>query len=104
MASGGQSSSASAGHVSGQQRDGCTGSAPAVTNFEEEYCRFCTSTSAATITRSRRSRSAPPDQPNTYHGFTLADHAFVYNFGNPFSGTHFGYPRMYGARLKFTFH
>ena len=27
--------------------------------------RFCTSTSAATITRSRRSRSAPPDQPNT---------------------------------------
>ncbi len=34
----------------------------------------------------------------------LADHAFVYNFGNPFSGTHFGYPRMYGARVKFTFH
>jgi outer membrane receptor protein involved in Fe transport len=34
----------------------------------------------------------------------LADHAFVYNFGNPFSGTHFGYPRMFGGRLKFTFH
>ena len=34
----------------------------------------------------------------------LADHAFVYNFGNPFSGTHFGYPRMIGGRLKFTFH
>jgi outer membrane receptor protein involved in Fe transport len=34
----------------------------------------------------------------------LAGHAFVYNFGNPFSGTHFGYPRMYGGRLKFTFH
>ena len=34
----------------------------------------------------------------------LADRAFVYNFGNPFSGTHFGYPRMAGGRLKFTFH
>jgi hypothetical protein len=34
----------------------------------------------------------------------LVDHAFVYNFGNPFSGTHFGYPRMVGGRLKFTFH
>jgi hypothetical protein len=34
----------------------------------------------------------------------LADHAFVYNFGNPFSGTHFGYPRIYGAGVKFTFH
>ena len=33
----------------------------------------------------------------------LADRAFVYNFGNPFSGTHFGYPRMLGGRLKFTF-
>ncbi|HTM90512.1 MAG TPA: hypothetical protein VL155_20065, partial [Terriglobales bacterium] len=34
----------------------------------------------------------------------LADRAFVYNFGNPFSGTHFGYPRMVGGRLRFTFH
>lgn len=34
----------------------------------------------------------------------LVDHAFIYNFGNPFSGTHFGYPRMVGGRLKFTFH
>jgi hypothetical protein len=34
----------------------------------------------------------------------LADRAFVYNFGNPFSGTHFGYPRMVGGGLKFTFH
>ena len=34
----------------------------------------------------------------------LADHDFVYNFGNPFSGTHFGYPRLLGGRLKFTFH
>jgi len=28
---------------------------------------------------------------------------FVYNFGNPFSGTHFGHPRMFQARIKFTF-
>jgi hypothetical protein len=28
---------------------------------------------------------------------------FVYNFGNPFSGTHFGYPRIYGVRIKLTF-
>jgi len=34
----------------------------------------------------------------------MADRAFVYNFGNPFSGTHFGYPRMVGGRVRFTFH
>ena len=28
---------------------------------------------------------------------------FVYNFGNPFSGTHFGYPRLLSGRLKFVF-
>ena len=28
---------------------------------------------------------------------------FVYNFGNPFSGTHFGCPRLWSGRLKFTF-
>jgi hypothetical protein len=28
---------------------------------------------------------------------------FVYNFGNPFSGTHFGHPRMLNARIKFVF-
>jgi outer membrane receptor protein involved in Fe transport len=28
---------------------------------------------------------------------------FAYNFGNPFSGTHFGYPRIYGVRIKLTF-
>ncbi|HZQ25082.1 MAG TPA: TonB-dependent receptor [Terriglobales bacterium] len=33
----------------------------------------------------------------------LADRSFVYNFGNPFSGTHFGYPRLIAGRLKFTF-
>ncbi len=29
--------------------------------------------------------------------------AFVYNFGNPFSGTHFGYPRQVAGRLQFEF-
>ncbi len=33
----------------------------------------------------------------------LTNKRFVYNFGNPFSGTHFGHPRMLQARLKFTF-
>jgi outer membrane receptor protein involved in Fe transport len=34
----------------------------------------------------------------------LANHAFVYNFANPFSGTHFGYPRRWSGDLKFAFH
>jgi hypothetical protein len=34
----------------------------------------------------------------------LANHAFVYNFANPFSGTHFGYPRLWSGSLKFAFH
>ena len=33
----------------------------------------------------------------------LSDHRFAYNFGNPFEGTHFGYPRMFSGRIKFTF-
>lgn len=33
----------------------------------------------------------------------IANKRFVYNFGNPFSGTHFGHPRMIQARVKFTF-
>jgi hypothetical protein len=33
----------------------------------------------------------------------LTDRAFVFNFGNPFSGTHFGYPRMWAGELKFRF-
>jgi outer membrane receptor protein involved in Fe transport len=33
----------------------------------------------------------------------LMDRRFAYNFGNPFSGTHFGYPRMFTARLKLSF-
>lgn len=34
----------------------------------------------------------------------IFDRPFVYNFGNPFSGTHFGYPRRWTARLKLVFH
>jgi TonB dependent receptor-like, beta-barrel len=33
----------------------------------------------------------------------LADRSFVFNWGNPFSGTHFGYPRLIAGRLKFSF-
>jgi outer membrane receptor protein involved in Fe transport len=33
----------------------------------------------------------------------IANRRFVYNFGNPFSGTHFGHPRMLNARIKFVF-
>jgi hypothetical protein len=32
----------------------------------------------------------------------ITNRRFVYNFGNPFSGTHFGNPRLWGGRLKFT--
>ena len=34
----------------------------------------------------------------------LANRRFVYNFGNPFAGTHFGYPRTWSARMRLTFH
>jgi hypothetical protein len=30
----------------------------------------------------------------------FTDHRFAYNFGNPFEGTHFGHPRMFGGRIK----
>jgi hypothetical protein len=33
----------------------------------------------------------------------LANRSFVFNFGNPFSGTHFGYPRLWAASLRFRF-
>jgi hypothetical protein len=33
----------------------------------------------------------------------IANRKFVYNFGNPFSGTHFGYPRSWGGRIKLIF-
>jgi hypothetical protein len=29
--------------------------------------------------------------------------AFVYNLGNPFSGTHFGNPRLFAGRIHFYF-
>jgi hypothetical protein len=28
---------------------------------------------------------------------------FAYNFSNPFSGTHFGHPRLVSVRVKLTF-
>lgn len=34
----------------------------------------------------------------------LFDRQFVYNFGNPFSGTHFGHPRLLSGRIKLVFH
>jgi outer membrane receptor protein involved in Fe transport len=33
----------------------------------------------------------------------ITDKRFVYNFGNPFSGTHFGYPRRFTGRIKLVF-
>src|SRR5262249_28518555 len=30
----------------------------------------------------------------------IGDERFVYNFANPFSGTHFGYPRIWSGRLR----
>ena len=33
----------------------------------------------------------------------LADRRFAYNFGNPFEGTHFGYPREFSGRVRVTF-
>jgi len=33
----------------------------------------------------------------------LANHDFAFNWGNPFSGTHFGYPRLIAGSLKFSF-
>jgi outer membrane receptor protein involved in Fe transport len=33
----------------------------------------------------------------------LFDRRFVYNFGNPFSGTHFGHKRLWSGRINLTF-
>jgi len=33
----------------------------------------------------------------------LGDRRFAYNFGNPFEGTHFGYPRQFDARVRVVF-
>jgi hypothetical protein len=32
--------------------------------------------------------------------FNLTDAAYAFNFGNPFSGTHFGAPRTFAASLR----
>jgi hypothetical protein len=33
----------------------------------------------------------------------FTNHDFAFNWGNPFSGTHFGYPRLISGSLKFSF-
>src|SRR5262249_6796187 len=33
----------------------------------------------------------------------IAGERFAYNFGNPFSGTHFGYPRLWSGRIRLSF-
>ena len=33
----------------------------------------------------------------------LTNERFAYNFGNPFSGTHFGHPRLWSARIQLDF-
>ncbi len=33
----------------------------------------------------------------------IFNHRFAYNFGSPFEGTHFGHPRMFGARMTVSF-
>ena len=33
----------------------------------------------------------------------VANRDFAFNWGNPFSGTHFGYPRLIAGSLKFSF-
>jgi hypothetical protein len=59
---------------------------------------FNVSTGANLRRESRVSISPEFDVQNVFNK------RFAYNFGNPFSGTHFGYPRIYSARIKFTFH
>ena len=50
------------------------------------------------VFRSRRvSASAQLDLRN------LTNRAFAYNFSNPFSGTHFGHPRLLSGHLKLVF-
>ncbi|MGH9762324.1 MAG: TonB-dependent receptor, partial [Blastocatellia bacterium] len=34
----------------------------------------------------------------------IFDREFAFNFGNPFSGTHFGYPRLWSGRVQFEIH
>lgn len=33
----------------------------------------------------------------------IFNHRFAYNFGSPFEGTHFGHPRLFGARMTVSF-
>ena len=33
----------------------------------------------------------------------LTNKRFAYNFGNPFSGTHFGHPRLWSGKIRISF-
>ena len=48
-----------------------------------------------------RTRQVGVDLQLDVRNFTNA--AFAYNFANPFSGTHFGHPRLFSARVRLTF-
>lgn len=71
-------------------------------NFERRRVRpwtiFDFSAGADLFEDERISVSAQFDVEN------LFDRRFVYNFGNPFSGTHFGHPRLFGGQIKLIFH
>ena len=45
-------------------------------------------------------RRAPYDLGLEFGVQNITNRAFVYNFGSPFEGTHFGRPRMFTARLR----
>ena len=48
-----------------------------------------------------RTRQVGVDLQLDVRNFTNA--AFAYNFANPFSGTHFGHPRLFSARVRLSF-
>ncbi|HEY6332500.1 MAG TPA: TonB-dependent receptor [Blastocatellia bacterium] len=48
-------------------------------------------------------REAPVSLSPEFEVDNVFNKRFAYNFGNPFSGTHFGYPRSYGVRLRLNF-
>lgn len=61
------------------------------------FTAFDAAFGAELLRRDRVTVSAQVDVQN------LADRAFAYNFGNQFSGTHFGHQRLRGGRVKFSF-
>jgi hypothetical protein len=71
-------------------------------NFERERVRpwsvFNISTGWEAIRRDRI------DMRFEFSVQNIANKSFVYNFGNPFSGTHFGYPRLWSGGVRLVFH